>query len=311
MVSRPFQGKKVGVLMGGWSSEREVSLMSGEAVCQALRERGYGVVPLFVEPDGAWITKLQWVEVVFIALHGKWGEDGSLQGLLEILRIPYTGSGILACALSMNKIMAKRVWLSQGLPTAPWQTFRRGTPETLSLSCPVVVKPNNEGSSVGVSLVHSPQELPSALSRAFRYDPEALVETYIPGREVTVGILGKRVLGAMEVVAQGASFPTYEAKYTPGRETFLLPAPLPPSTYKRVLEVGLEAYRALGCEGYGRVDTRVTEEGEVFLLEVNTLPGLTPLSYLPRLAQHAGLSYGDLVEEILNQAALKIPRGEG
>jgi D-alanine-D-alanine ligase len=308
MVSGRFRNQRVGVLMGGVSSEREVSLMSGQAVCQALQERGYTVVPIQVEADLAWLGQVKKVDVVFIALHGKFSEDGSLQGLLEILPVPYTGSGVLASALGMNKVLAKQIWRSHGLPTPDWQVFHRGTHQALSLPYPVVVKPNNEGSSVGVSIVHSPEVLWSALSEAFHYDPEALAEEYIAGKEVTVGILGERALGAMEVVAKG-EFHTYEVKYTPGREEFILPAPVPAEVERQVLDLALLAHRSLGCEGYSRVDTRVTPAGEVFLLEVNTLPGFTTLSYLPKIAEYVGLSYADLVEEVLERASLKTQRG--
>jgi len=307
MVSGRFRGKKVGVLMGGISSEREVSLMSGQAVCQALQEREYTVVPIQAEADLAWLTQVREVDVIFIALHGKFGEDGSIQGLLEIFAVPYTGSGVLASALGMNKVLAKQIWRSHDLPTPRWQVFHQGVPQALSLPCPLVVKPNNEGSSVGVSIVRSPEVLESALSEAFRYDPEALAEEYIPGQEVTVGILGERALGTMEVVAKG-EFHTYEVKYTPGREEFILPAPLPTEVQHRVLELGLLAHCSLGCEGYSRVDARVTPAGEVFLIEVNTLPGLTTLSYLPKIAEYVGLGYADLVEEVLERASLKTPR---
>jgi D-alanine-D-alanine ligase len=207
----------------------------------------------------------------------------------------------------MNKPMAKRVWQTYDLPTPAWQVIDKNKPAPLTLSYPVVVKPTTEGSSVGVSIVRSAETLNSSLAEAFRYDPQALVETYIPGKEVTVGILGERALGTMEVIAKG-EFHSYEVKYTAGREEFILPAPLSPSLYEHVLHAALTAHRALGCSGYSRVDTRINDQGEVFLLEVNTLPGLTALSYLPRIAAAVGLDYGDLVEAILQQATVHIQR---
>jgi D-alanine-D-alanine ligase len=209
----------------------------------------------------------------------------------------------LASALAMNKPMAKRVWQTYGLPTPPWQLVDKAGPRQLTLPYPVVVKPSAEGSSVGVSIIRSEEMLHRGLTEAFRYDPQALVEAYIAGKEVTVGIVGGHALGAMEVIAKG-EFHSYEVKYTAGREEFLMPAPLPSATYQRVLDIGLAAHRALGCTGYSRVDTRVTDQGEVFLLEVNSLPGLTTLSYLPRIASSVGLDYGDLVEVILQGARL-------
>lgn len=306
-MSSVWGDKKVGVLLGGLSAEREISLMTGAAVGQALRERGYAVTPIEVDASGVWMARARGTDVVFIALHGKFGEDGAVQGALELLGVPYTGSGVLASALAMNKPMAKRVWHTHGLPTAPWQMIKKSTPWELTLSYPVVVKPSTEGSSVGVSIVRSQETFHSALAEAFRYDPQALVEAYIPGKEVTVGILGEKALGAMEVIAKG-EFHSYEVKYTAGLEEFILPAPLPPTVYQRVLSVALAAHETLGCSGYSRVDTRVNEQGEVFLLEVNSLPGLTALSYLPRIAAYAGLDYGDLIEAIVQRAALHIQR---
>ncbi len=308
-MNTQWRDKRVGVLLGGFSAEREISYMTGEAVCQALRGRGYMVVSIEVTADGAWIDRVREIDVAFLALHGKFGEDGTIQGLLEMLGTPYTGSGVLASALAMNKPMAKRVWETHALPTPRWQVFDKQGPWELrkEFAYPFVVKPSTEGSSVGVSIVRSPETFHSSLSEAFRYDAQALVETYIPGQEVTVGIVGERALGAMEVIAKG-EFHSYEVKYTAGREEFLLPAPLDSAVYQRVLDVALAAHRALGCTGYSRVDTRVNVQGEVFLLEVNTLPGLTSLSYLPRIAEYAGFSYSDLVEEILQRAALQIHR---
>ncbi len=306
-MSTTWRDKRVGVLFGGLSAEQEISRLTEAGVSQALRERGYTVTPIEVDATGAWITHIRTIDVAFIALHGKFGEDGTVQAVLELLGVPYTGSGVLASALAMNKPMAKRVWHTYGLPTPTWQVIDKEKPETLTLSYPVVVKPTTEGSSVGVSIVRSAETLQSGLAEAFRYDPQALVETYIPGKEVTVGILGERALGAMEVVAKG-EFHSYDVKYTAGREEFILPAPLPPSLYERVLQIALTAHLALGCSGYSRVDTRINEQGEVFLLEVNSLPGFTALSYLPRIAAAVGLDYGDLVEAILQRATLHIQR---
>ena len=300
---------QVGVLWGGLSAEREISRLTGEAVCAALEARGYRVRALPVEADGAWIAQAQKMDVVFIALHGKFGEDGAVQGVLETLGIPYTGSGVLASAVAMNKPMAKRIWQTHDLPTPDWQIVERGAPaEQVVCSYPVVVKPIAEGSSVGVSIVRSEEMLTPALTQAFQYDTACLVEAYIPGQEVTVGMLKGQAIGAMEVIAKG-EFHSYAVKYTPGREEFLMPAPLPEARYAQVLKLARRAHRALGCSGYSRVDMRVSPAGEIFLIELNSLPGLTALSYLPRIAAHHGLSYEELVEVILQQATLHIPRG--
>ncbi len=303
--------QRVGVLWGGLSAERAISQLTGEAVCAALEARGYSVQAIPVEPDGAWIAQAQKTDVIFIALHGKFGEDGAVQGVLETLGIPYTGSSVLASAVAMNKPMAKRIWQTYDLPTPDWQIVEQRTPaEQVVRSYPVVVKPIAEGSSVGVSIVHSEAMLTPALTQAFQYDTACLLEAYIPGKEVTVGILKGQAIGAMEVVAKG-EFHSYEVKYTPGREEFLMPAPLLEATYARVLTLARQAHMAVGCSGYSRVDMRVSPAGEIFLIELNSLPGLTALSYLPRIAAHQGLSYEDLVEAILQQATLHIPRGEG
>jgi D-alanine-D-alanine ligase len=309
MVKTKWRDKRVGVLLGGLSAERDISYLSGEAVCKTLRDGGYLVVPIEVDARGTWLTGVREIDVAFIALHGKFGEDGAVQGFLELAGVPYTGSGVLASALAMNKPMAKRIWESHGLPTPQWQVIEKAQGWDLrkDFSYPVVIKPCAEGSSVGVSIARSHEMLHGGLAEAFRYDAQALVETYIPGKEVTVGILGERALGAMEVIAKG-EFHSYEVKYTAGREDFILPAPLSPDVYERVLAVALAAHRTLGCAGYSRVDTRVNEQDEIFLLEVNTLPGFTSLSYLPRIAAHAGLSYSDLVEAILQRATLHIQR---
>ena len=300
-----WHGKTVGVLLGGVSAEREISLRTGSAVCEALRSLGYAVTAIEVQADGGWLSQARQVDVVFIALHGKFGEDGTVQAVLEVLGIPYTGSGVLASALAMNKPMAKRIWHTHGIPTPAWEVAdtRAADWKLAALSFPVVVKPSAEGSSVGVSIVRSSPDLPAALAEAARFDAASLVEAYISGHEVTVGILGEQTLGAMEVIAKG-EFHSYEVKYTAGREEFLMPAPLAPAVYERVLRIALEAHRALGCGGYSRVDTRVTEDGQIFVLEVNSLPGLHELSYLPRIAAHAGLDYAALVEAILQRATL-------
>lgn len=306
-MNTTWRDKRVGVLLGGLSAEQEISRLTGAGVNQALHERGYAVTPIEVDATGAWIGRVREIDVAFIALHGKFGEDGTVQSVLELLGVPYTGSGVLASALAMNKPMAKRVWQTYGLPTPAWQIIEKEKPEPLTLPYPVVVKPATEGSSVGVSIVRSQETWHGSLAEAFRYDPQALVETYIPGKEVTVGILGERALGAMEVIAKG-EFHSYDVKYTAGREEFILPAPLPPPLYERVLQIALTAHVALGCSGYSRVDTRINDAGEIFLLEVNSLPGFTALSYLPRIAAAVGLDYGDLVEAILQRATLHIHR---
>ena len=308
MTREELKVKKIGVLMGGLSAEREVSLNSGRAVHGALLERGYQAVALDVGRDiGARLAEER-VEVAFICLHGRLGEDGTIQGLLEVMGIPYTGSGVLASALAMNKIFAKQVFEAKGLTITPYRVLRRGEEfdhARAGFGFPLVVKPSQEGSSVGVSIVRIPEEMAPALDAAFAYDDEILVEQYIKGREIQVGILADRALGAIEIVPK-REFYDFEAKYTAGMAEHILPAPLPVLLYEKVLRQGELAHRSLGCSGYSRVDFLVTEGSDCYLLEVNTLPGMTALSLLPEIAQGSGYRFADLVEEILCSAALKI-----
>ena len=305
-----MKNKKIGVLMGGLSAEREVSLTSGAAVYQALCSRGYNAVQVDVGRDVAQVLTRESIEVAFICLHGRYGEDGTVQGLLEMMGIPYTGSGHLASALAMNKIFAKRIFQSAGLTVAQYRVIRRGeqfSPNS-EFSFPLVVKPSQEGSSVGVSIVKEAAAMQPALDCAFRYDEEILVEQFIKGREIQVGILEEKALGAIEIIPKN-EFYDFEAKYTAGMAEHILPAPLPPDLYRNVLLQGEEAHRALGCSGYSRVDFLVTESGDCYLLEVNTLPGMTSLSLLPEIAQGAGIGFEDLVERIVCSAAVKIHSG--
>lgn len=313
MTKEVMKNKKIAVLMGGLSAEREVSLESGAAVHKALLERGYDAVAIDMGRDLAQVLTKESVEVAFICLHGRFGEDGAVQGLLEVMGIPYTGAGVLASALAMNKIFAKKLFQASGLTVAPYVVARQGHEPDLAdlgFSLPVVVKPSQEGSSVGVTIVRRPEEFRPALEAAYAYDEEILVEQFIKGREIQVGILEERAMGAIEIVPK-KEFYDYEAKYTQGMAEHILPAPLPPELYRQVLKAGEEAHSALGCCGYSRVDFLVTKQGECYLLEVNTLPGMTALSLLPEIARGAGIDFTELVERILLSAALKIGNGKG
>jgi D-alanine-D-alanine ligase len=304
--------KKIAVLMGGLSAEREVSLKSGTAVHQALLAQGYNTVAIDVGRDLAAVLTAGHFEAAFIALHGCYGEDGCVQGLLELLHIPYTGSGVLASALAMHKLYSKQAFTAAGILTAPFHHFCRGDQvclDQLSFGLPLVVKPVQEGSSVGVSIVKQVSQLEAALALAFRHDREILVEQYIKGQEVQVGILDDQPIGAIEIVPKN-EFYDFEAKYTDGMAEHIFPARLEASLYKKAQQVGLAAHRALGCSGYSRVDLLITEEGECFVLEVNTLPGMTALSLLPEIAaKGAGLPFETLVERIINAANLHTKTG--
>ena len=305
--------KRIGVLMGGLSAEREVSLISGKAILEALLSQGYEA--LAIEGDEKLPGRLEEnrIEVAFIGLHGRLGEDGAVQGLLEVMRLPYTGSGILASALAMNKIASRKIFQHNGLPVPRHVALTRGKdptdPAAWPFPFPVVVKPCQEGSSVGVSIVSGAEKIPEALETAFAHDDEILVEEYIPGREIQVGILNDQALGAIEIVPK-RQFYDYETKYTDGLAEHRFPAPLPGEDYARALEISLKAHRALGCEGGTRVDLRYGEKQgraeNIVVLEVNTLPGMTPLSLFPEIAKGTGLDFPHLVERILAGAGLKV-----
>jgi D-alanine-D-alanine ligase len=302
-----MKSKKIGVLMGGLSAEREVSLKSGAAVHQALVAGGYHAVAIDVGRDLAAVLVREKVEAAFIALHGRYGEDGCVQGLLELLQIPYTGSGVLASALAMHKLYSKQTFASAGILTAAFHHFRRGQQVRLgdlAFGLPLVVKPVQEGSSVGVSIVREEAQLEAALALAFRHDAEILVEQYIKGQEVQVGILDDRPIGAIEIVPRN-EFYDFEAKYTDGMAEHIFPARLEPALYQKAQQIGMAAHQALGCSGYSRVDLLVTEAGESYVLEVNTLPGMTALSLLPEIAaKGAGLPFEALVQRIIESATL-------
>jgi D-alanine-D-alanine ligase len=303
---RLVTNKKIGVLLGGLSSEREVSLSSGNAILKALRDKGYHPAAIDVGRDVAEHILRQGIELAFIALHGRFGEDGAIQGMLEVMGIPYTGSGVLASALGMNKTVSKQVFRSRGLLVGPYEILYSGDAGKVGLvmeqmSYPVVVKPHAEGSSVGVSLVFKQEDLAPAVELAFKYGNEILIEKFIRGKEVQVGILGDRAMGAIEIVPKRA-FYDYAAKYEQGMSEHFFPARIPEDIYAKTLDAGLAAHRAIGCRGYSRVDFIIDENGAPYILEVNTLPGMTATSLLPEIAKGVGIAFPDLVEEIVHLA---------
>jgi D-alanine-D-alanine ligase len=305
-----MKDKHVGMLMGGGNSEHEVSLKTGAALARALRSRGYQVTDILVGEDLAEVLLRTRIDVAFVALHGRWGEDGCVQGLLEVMRIPYTGCGVLASALAMDKIYAKRIFRATGLPVAedvvvPKETAGGFDPSALPCGYPVVVKPAREGSSVGVSIVREAGGLRKALETAAGFAGDILVERYVKGREINVGILDDRALGALEVVP-AEEFYDYKAKYHSGGTTrYLFPAPLTEAENRTVLDLSLRAHRALGCSGVSRVEAILTENGDFFMLEVNTIPGMTEASLIPKIAKGVGISFEDLAERLLSGASLK------
>lgn len=303
--------RRIGVVMGGASAERNVSMSSGRAVAEALLEAGHDAVPVLL---GDGIDPLQalldaQMDVAFLALHGRLGEDGCVQGMLEWLQIPYTGSSVLASALAMDKLKAKELFRLHNVPTPPYYTVTRESAAADlegihgSFGFPVVVKPRREGSSLGVSLAHNPGDLARAVDEALEYDDGVLVERHVAGREVHVGILGDRVLGAIEVAPHGGMY-DFAAKYTPGMTDYFMPARLGPARYRGVLNLAERAAQALDTEGAVRVDLIVTEGQNEYVLEVNTLPGMTPTSLLPKIAAAAGFDFTELCEAILSRARL-------
>jgi len=312
-IKRKLRGRRIAVLMGGTSGERAVSLRSGRNVLRALRSHGLDAVEIDpADPDFVRSLIDGKIDLAFIALHGRGGEDGSIQGLLESLNIPYTGSGVLASALAMNKVASKRIFLSVGIPTPQFMVIDPGV--DLNEQCrlaikriglPIVVKPTSEGSSLGVSIVKEEAFLLETVRKTLIQFGDIFLERFIPGREVTVGILGTGEgaypLPVLELVPR-REFYDYEAKYTPGMTRFILPAPFPREIYDRIQEVALMAHRALGCKGVSRVDIRVDPEGTPFVTDVNTVPGLTDLSDLPAQAKCAGIPYDELILRILESA---------
>jgi D-alanine-D-alanine ligase len=298
--------------MGGRGSEREVSLRTGEGVVGALESRGYDV------------RRIEWggeeqnldeqlrraeIDVAFLALHGRGGEDGCVQGMLELMGIPYTGSDVLSSALAMDKLKAKEMFRLHNVPTPPYYVFSRtDLPDMArlhsSFGYPVVVKPRREGSSVGVAKASDVSELESALRCALEHDENAIVERYIRGTEICVGILDGRILGAIEIAPKSGELFDYRAKYTPGLTDYISPPRVPETRLKGALNLGASAARAVGCTGACRVDLILTEGENEYVLEVNSLPGLTPTSLFPKIAQSAGIDYASLCEAILAGARL-------
>lgn len=302
---REQSDKRIGVIMGGLSSEREVSLRTGRGVLEALQARRHDAVAIDWQDMQDLPRQLleARVEVAWIALHGVWGEDGCVQGLLECLRIPYTGSGVLGSALAMDKVMTKRVFDRAGVATARWRICR-GPEDVEAVGYPLVVKPSREGSSVGVTIVRDPKGLEAALAEAGRWHGEVIVEEYVKGREIQVGILDGEVLGDVEV-CPSVEFYSYEAKYQRSDTAYLCPAPLEPADHIRLGAMARLAHESLGCAGYSRVDLILSEGGRAICLEVNTLPGMTEKSLLPKIAGSRGMDYPTLVERILASASLK------
>ena len=309
-IVKRFAGRRIGVLMGGRSGEREVSLRSGKNVLEALARAGLDACGIDAGTEVAAELRKRRIDAAFVVLHGRYGEDGTVQGLLEMMDIPYTGSGVLASALAMHKAYAKKIFAEHRIPTPDhlWMRREGDCPCGLAaddLGLPLVVKPVDEGSSLGVAIVRDPASLKKAVAAVGRKYGDVLVERFITGMNVTVGILGAgartRALPILELVPKN-EFYDYQAKYTGGMTEFIIPARLPGAIYKKAQETALAAHRALGCHGWSRVDIIVDRAGTPQVLEVNTCPGMTDLSDLPAEAKADGIGYDQLVLEILDSA---------
>ena len=299
---------RVAVVMGGPSAERDVSIESGTQVTRALAALGHDARTL--DFDARFVDALREIapDVVFNALHGRGGEDGTVQGILDWMGIPYTGSGVAACAISMDKHMTKKLLAAEGLPTPAWDTFdlTGGTLPLLpgSLNLPLVAKPRASGSSAGVAIVKTHEAWTQAMIEASSRTPEILAEEFVPGREFSCGVLGEEALPVVEIISSD-EFYSYDAKYKPGGSRHLIPAPIDHDLTARLQTLALSVHRLLGLRDYSRTDFIVTDHGRPTILEVNALPGMTPQSLLPDEAQHAGISYEALVERLLHYAVAR------
>lgn len=306
MTRDELLNKKIAVLMGGLSAEREVSLKTGKAVLAALQTAGYRAQAIDVGHDIAEQLKSEQIEVAFVALHGRFGEDGRIQGLLEMMRIPYTGSGVMASSVAIDKVMTKQLLLYHELPTPGYDFIRPGdSPEALFERChhlPLVVKPSREGSTIGITIARTREVLREGIDAAARLDGTVLVEDFIAGDELTVAVINAEALPIIQIVPK-SGFYDYQAKYVSGDTDYLVPAPIDAVSYQQVQKAAVKAYQVLGCRGAARVDFMFRER-EFYCIEVNTVPGMTETSLLPKAAKYAGIDFVGLVEMMLGDAGL-------
>lgn len=304
-----FLKKRIGVLMGGWSSEREISLRSGKNIYESLKKQGFDALAIDIDKDFVEKIKRAKIDIAFIILHGKPGEDGTIQGTLELLGIPYTGSGVAASAVGMDKVLTKQLFQVVGVPTPPYVFIPKGadlkteTKKSIKkLGFPMMLKPRSEGSSVGVEIINDKRDLLRKGEEKRRKFGDIFLEKFIKGMIATCGILGERALPILELVPKKQAFYDYKAKYTRGETEFIIPARLEKKVYQKTQELALLAHHAIGASGFSRVDLVVENNQKPYFLEVNTLPGMTDISDLPAEAAHLGISYDELVFEILCSA---------
>ncbi|MEO0082518.1 MAG: D-alanine--D-alanine ligase [candidate division WOR-3 bacterium] len=306
---RRLRKRRIGVLMGGWSSEREVSLLSGQRVIQSLNDQGFHPVGIDITRNFAEQIAKAKIDIAFVILHGRPGEDGTIQGFLELKGIPYTGSGVTASAIGMDKLFTKMLFRQAGIPTPDFvaisteEEIEPGLVEAeKQFGYPMIIKPRNEGSSVGIELLTGKRGALDCCLRAHRGYGDFIIEPFVAGMIATVGILENEALPILELVPKRQPFYDYRAKYTRGETDFVVPARLDPKTEKRISELALKAHSLLGCRGFSRLDLVVQDSKHPYFLELNTLPGLTAMSDLPAEAEAAGISYDELVFRILAQA---------
>jgi len=300
---KDMQNKKIAVLMGGKSSEREISLKSGAAIHQSLVRRGYAAIAIDAASGLAEALKREKIQVAFVALHGRWGEDGTVQGLLEMMGIPYTGSGVLGSAISMDKAIMKQLLDSIEVPTPAYAICGPGN--DVKFPMPFVVKPANEGSTIGISIVRKKEDKAGAIENATKYDRKVLLEKYVEGDEITVGVVNDQVLPVIQVKPK-KGFYDFEAKYTKGMTEYIIPAKISKKIEKRAQNIGLAVYRAFELSGCARIDMMADDQDVPLVIDINTSPGMTETSLVPKAWGYLGRSFDDLVEEILKGAALKI-----
>lgn len=312
---REQKDKKIGVLAGGISSEREISLKTGINIFESLKRSGYNAD--FIDAGDDLLEKVKSIDIAFLALHGRYGEDGTVQGLLELLKIPYTGSGVLSSAVVLDKILSKKIFIMENIPTPPFieLDLNGPMPEFDSLKedveiktgYPLVVKPNSEGSTIGIRTVYNGSQLEDGIKEAAEYDKRILLEKYIKGRELTVGIIGSEpeALPIIEIKPKSGFF-DFDSKYKRDLTEYIIPADIDEKTAENIIEISMSCHKILGCSGISRVDFILDTESIPYVLEINTMPGMTSTSLVPMAADAAGISFDLLVEIILDSAKLKI-----
>jgi D-alanine-D-alanine ligase len=308
-IVRRLRKRKIGVLMGGWSSEREISLLSGQRVLNSLKGQGFQAVGVDISRNFTEQIKRAKIDLAFVILHGRPGEDGTIQGYLDLLGIPYTGSGVTASAICIDKVMTKMLFERVGIPTPPYFVIEVGVDVAAIVAeaekkfgYPMIAKPRAEGSSVGIELLEGRRGAAERSERVRRGFGDVLLERFVPGMIATVGILVDEPLPILELVPMRQAFYDYEAKYTRGETEFVLPARIEPKVADKIKELALKAHKLMGCSGFSRVDLMVRHGKQPYFLEINTLPGLTDISDFPAEAEHAGISYDEMIFRILADA---------